>query len=54
MNSKEKLFRVIQMYGFALDEIRIYLDTHPDCQEINGHGFRNRGHGKGALINVAI
>lgn len=28
MNSKEKLFRVIQMYGFALDEIRIYLDTH--------------------------
>ena len=29
MNSKEKLFRVIQMYGFALDEIRIYLDTHP-------------------------
>ncbi len=33
MNSKEKLFRVIQMYGFALDEICIYLDTHPDCQD---------------------
>lgn len=33
MNPKDKLLRVIQMYGFALDEIRLYLDTHPDCQE---------------------
>lgn len=32
MNPKEKLYRTIQMYGFALDEIRIYLDTHPRCR----------------------
>lgn len=32
MNSKDKLYRAIQMYGFALDEIRIYLDTHPRCK----------------------
>ncbi len=33
MNSKEKLYKVIQMYGFALDEVRIYLDTHPNCKK---------------------
>lgn len=32
MNSKNKLFNTIQQYGFALDEIRIYLDTHPNCK----------------------
>lgn len=32
MTSKEKLYNIIQMYGFALDEIRIYLDTHPKCK----------------------
>ncbi|MGN0613670.1 MAG: spore coat protein CotJB [Porcipelethomonas sp.] len=32
MSQKEKLYRIIQMYGFALDEIRIYLDTHPNCR----------------------
>ncbi|MCI7804729.1 MAG: spore coat protein CotJB [Oscillospiraceae bacterium] len=29
---KDKLFRTIQMYGFAIDEIVLYLDTHPNCQ----------------------
>lgn len=32
MDSKSKLFNTIQKYGFALDEIRIYLDTHPNCK----------------------
>ncbi len=26
---KDKLFRAIQMYNFAVDEIVLYLDTHP-------------------------
>lgn len=29
---KDKLFRTIQMYGFAIDEVSIYLDTHPNCR----------------------
>lgn len=33
MTPKDKLFKRIQMYGFALDEIRIYLDTHPYCKD---------------------
>lgn len=33
MTPKHKLLRAIQMYSFALDEIRIYLDTHPNCKE---------------------
>ena len=32
MNPKDKLFNIIQQYSFALDEIRIYLDTHPGCK----------------------
>lgn len=30
---KDRLFRTIQMYGFAIDEIVLYLDTHPDSRE---------------------
>lgn len=30
---KDKLFRTIQMYGFSIDEIVLYLDTHPNCQK---------------------
>lgn len=33
MNQKIKLLEIIQMYGFALDEIVLYLDTHPECQD---------------------
>jgi spore coat protein JB len=29
---RDKLFRTIQMYGFAIDGIVLYLDTHPNCQ----------------------
>ena len=31
--NRDKLFKAIQMYGFAIDEIVLYLDTHPDCQK---------------------
>ena len=37
MDTRNKLFDTIQKYGFALDEIRIYLDTHPNCK--NGLEF---------------
>lgn len=30
---KNKLLRAIQMYDFALYELNLYLDTHPDCLE---------------------
>ena len=33
IDQRDKLFRIIQMYGFALDEINLYLDTHPKCQD---------------------
>ena len=33
MTQKNKLLRAIQMYSFALDEIKIYLDTHPECKD---------------------
>lgn len=29
---KKRLFKTIQMYGFAIDEIVLYLDTHPNCR----------------------
>lgn len=32
MDTKSKLLNNIQKYDFALDEIRIYLDTHPNCK----------------------
>lgn len=32
MTQKEKLHCTIQMYSFALDEIKLYLDTHPCCR----------------------
>lgn len=33
MNSKDNLLCVIQKYSFAIDEIKLYLDTHPNCQK---------------------
>ena len=36
MNNKAKFERLmyeLQMYGFVLDEARLFLDTHPNCQE---------------------
>lgn len=40
MNQREKLHCTIQMYSFALDEIRLYLDTHPTCK--NGLEYFHR------------
>lgn len=30
---KDRLLRTIQMYGFSIDDILLYLDTHPNCRE---------------------
>lgn len=30
---RDRLFKAIQMYDFALDELNLYLDTHPGCTE---------------------
>ncbi len=29
-NNQEKLFRDIQIVSFAIDDIKLFLDTHPD------------------------
>ena len=29
---KNKLLKRIQMYSFSIDEIVLYLDTHPNCR----------------------
>lgn len=33
LNEKQKLLRRLQAARFALVEINLYLDSHPDCQE---------------------
>lgn len=30
---KEELMKVITQASFALDDTRLFLDTHPNCQE---------------------
>lgn len=30
MNSREKMMKRVQMFDFILDELNLYLDTHPD------------------------
>ncbi len=32
MNEKEMLMRKIKKYDFALKELNLYLDTHPNCR----------------------
>lgn len=32
MNDRRSLMRIIQKYDFALKELNLYLDTHPNCQ----------------------
>ena len=35
-NNREKLFRDIQTVSFAIDDIKLYLNTHPDdCDALN-------------------
>ncbi len=31
--SQKELFSMINQFSFMLDEIVLFLDTHPDCQE---------------------
>jgi len=33
MNEREKALRHIQEMGFMTDDIRLFLNTHPDCEE---------------------
>lgn len=33
MLEKNKLLKQIQMYDFCIDDISIYLDSHPNCKE---------------------
>lgn len=30
---KEELLRRLQRLGFMTDDLRLFLDTHPDCEE---------------------
>ena len=32
MNEKEMLLKAIKKYDFALKELNLYLDTHPNCR----------------------
>ena len=32
-NSRQLLMREIQIYSFALKDIQLYLDTHPNCMK---------------------
>lgn len=32
MNEREMLMNKIMKYDFALKELNLYLDTHPDCR----------------------
>ena len=34
MTGKEGLMRKITEVSFVLDELRLFLDTHPDCEEM--------------------
>ena len=33
MNERSELMKVIRKYDFALYDLMLYLDTHPDCEE---------------------
>lgn len=32
MNERQMLLNKIQKYDFAIKELNLYLDTHPDCR----------------------
>ncbi|MCD8010285.1 MAG: spore coat protein CotJB [Lachnospiraceae bacterium] len=32
-NEKKKMMNEIYVYGFAVDDVKLYLDTHPGCCE---------------------
>ncbi|MBQ8095372.1 MAG: spore coat protein CotJB [Clostridia bacterium] len=33
MNRRDVLLRAVQKYDFALYDLMLYLDTHPNCRE---------------------
>ena len=33
MKSRDELMQIIRMYDFALYDLMLYLDTHPDCRK---------------------
>lgn len=37
MDDRERLMKAIQTYDFALYELNLYLDTHPNCQHALGY-----------------
>ena len=36
MNERSQLMQRIRMYDFALYDLMLYLDTHPDCRKAAG------------------
>ena len=45
MNEKEQLMKALQEVEFALCEIGLYLDTHPECSEaLADHKKLTAGH----------
>lgn len=36
MKSRSELMQIIQKYDFALYDLMLYLDTHPNCREALG------------------
>ena len=46
--SKEKLMDIITKASFAMDDVKLFLDTHPNCMEaILSQGEGNAGRGVG-------
>ena len=39
---KEKMLRYVQELGFAIDDVVLYLDTHPTDEEIGRASCRER------------
>lgn len=37
MTERDMLFKAIQQYDFALYELNLYLDTHPNCSKALGY-----------------
>jgi len=33
MNDQKKLYKIIQQLSFAVNEVTLYLDTHPHCRQ---------------------
>lgn len=43
MNEKAKLMNRIQVCAFNLDELTLFLDTHPDCKEAKDLFLKYKG-----------